>query len=251
MIILLESLTTQQSILLGISALFTGMTKTGINGLGLVIVPLMALAFGARESTGVLLPMLIMADIFAVIYYHRMARWSFIFRVLPWALLGIGIGIAVGKMISVSQFRIILSAIVLSMLILMVFRDIRKKNTEKIPDHWSFAGIMGLIGGFATMVGNAAAPVFALYLLAMHLPKNEFIGTGAWFFFIVNLIKVPFHIMIWNTINLSTFTLNLFVLPLILVGTWLGVHLVKLFPEKAYRLFVIGMTFISSVLLFV
>lgn len=251
MTILLESLTTQQSILLGLCALFTGMTKTGVNGLGLVIVPLMALAFGARESTGVLLPMLIMADVCAVIYYHQMARWSFILRVLPWALVGIGIGIAVGKIISVSQFRTILSTVVLFMLILMVFQDIRQKKTGNIPDHWSFAGIMGLIGGFATMVGNAAGPVFALYLLAMRLPKNEFIGTTAWFFFIVNLVKVPFHITIWNTINLSTFTLDLFVLPLILVGTWLGVRLVKLFPEKVYRIFVIGVTFISSVFLFV
>jgi len=230
------------------SALITGMAKTGINGLGLVSIPLMALAFGARESTGVLLPMLIMADVYAVIYYHRSAQWKIILRILPPAIIGIGIGIVTGEMISAEQFRLLLSAVVLTMVGLMVIRDLGKKR-ERIPDNWWFAWIMGLAGGFATMIGNAAGPVFAVYLLAMRLPKNSFIGTGAWFFFILNLFKAPFHVFVWETISWTTFQYNLAALPLILAGGWLGVRLVKLFPEKAYRWFIVITTILSALLI--
>jgi len=231
-----------------LSALITGMAKTGINGLGLISVPIMAIAFGARESTGVLLPMLIMADIYAVIYYHRSAQWKIILKILPAAILGIGIGIVTGKMISAEQFRTLLSIVVLIMVVIMIVKDLGKKK-DKVPDSYWFAGIMGLIGGFATMIGNAAGPVFAVYLLAMRLPKNNFIGTGAWFFFIINLFKVPFHIFVWKTISWQTFQYDIIALPVILIGGFVGVRLVKLFPEKAYRWFIITTTCLSASIL--
>ena len=236
-------------IILLLSALMTGMTKTGINGLGLVSVPLMAIAFGARESTGVLLPMLLMADVTAVIYYHRSAKWNFIVKLLPPAIVGIGAGILTGKLISAAHFRTLLSIVVLIMVVVMILGDIGKKK-EKIPDNWWFAGIMGLAGGFATMIGNAAGPVFAVYLLAMRLPKKNFIGTGAWFFLIINMFKVPFHIFIWETISWQTLKFDLIAYPVILIGGLLGIWLVKLFPEKAYRWFVIISTCLSAFLLF-
>ena len=245
---MLAGLDTNIILILVLSALITGMAKTGISGLGLVSVPILALAFGARESTGVLLPMLVIADIYAVIYYHRSAQWKFIIKILPPAIIGIVAAIITGKLISAQQFRFLLSTVVLAMIIVMILKDIGKKR-DKIPDNWWFAGIMGLIGGFATMIGNAAGPVFIVYLLAMRLPKNHFIGTGAWFYLILNLFKIPFHIFIWETISWQTFQYNLAILPVIIAGGWLGVKLVKLFPEKVYRWFVVVTTCLSAVFL--
>lgn len=235
-------------ILLLISALITGMTKTGITGLGLISIPLMALAFGARESTGVLLPMLVMADVLAVIYYHRSANWKIILKILPAAIIGVGIGAITGNIISAESFRILLSAIVIAMVAIMIVRDLSKRS-DTVPESKWFAWIMGLIGGFGTMIGNAAGPVFAVYLLAMKLPKREFIGTGAWFFLIVNVFKIPFHIFVWETISWTTFQYNLLSLPVIIVGSLVGVRLVKLFPEKIYRWFVVATTCLSASLL--
>lgn len=235
-------------VLLLLSALMTGMTKTGINGLGLVSVPLMALAFGARESTGVLLPMLIIADFYAVIYYHRSVEWKLILKILPAALVGIGFGIITGNTISADNFRLLLSGLVLAMVVIMIIRDLGKKR-ERIPNNWWFAVILGLLGGFATMIGNAAGPVFAVYLLAMRLPKKTFIGTGAMFFFIVNLFKVPFHIFVWETISWNTIQYDLIALPVILIGAWLGIKLVKMIPEVFYRWFIIVTTCLSAGLL--
>ena len=93
--------------------------------------------------------------------------------------------------------------------------------------------------------------MMALYLLSMHLPKNSYIGTGAWFFFIVNLIKVPFHIFIWHTMTASTFLLDLYMLPVIILGAFAGIHIVKIFPERAYRVFLIISTVISAVVIII
>ncbi len=245
---IIQTATWQQWLILAIVAIAIGMSKAGL-GFGLMVVPLLAFGFGARESTGVMIPMLITADIFAVAYYHRMAEWKHIIRLLPWATLGILAGAATGKMVSAAQFRAILSAIVVIGLIIMILRDLRRK-TETIPTHPGFAIILGILGGFSSMVGNAAGPIFAIYLLAMRLPKNTYIGTGAWFYLIVNVIKLPFHIWAWKTITPDSLMLNFIAIPVILGGAWAGIRMVKWFNEHSYRLFIMVMTLLSALFLF-
>jgi uncharacterized membrane protein YfcA len=231
-------------------ALVLGMAKAGLTGLGLSIIPVMALIFGAKESTGVILPMLIAADIMAVIYYRRNAVWKHILRILPWVTLGIIVALVTGNLINNNQFRIIMISIVWIMLVLMIFNDLRKKDETFLPENKFFGGSMGFAGGFATMIGNSAGPVFTLYFLAMKLPKKEFIGTSAWLYLIMNTGKLPLQSLVWKNINLSSLTLGLITIPVIALGIFLGIHIVKLFPEKAYRYFVIITTLASSVLLF-
>ena len=110
---------------------------------------------------------------------------------------------------------------------------------------------MGVLGGFATMIGNVAGPIFAIYLLAMHLPKNNFIGTAAWFYLIINLSKFPLHIFIWKTIDWDTLKLDLILFPGIAAGAFLGVWMVKKIPDKAYRAFVFIVTALSAFLLLI
>lgn len=225
------------------------MSKTGISGVGLMVVPLLANAFGGRPSVGLLLPILIFADIFAVTWYNRHAQWKHIIRLLPWAFAGIILATLIGKSISDQTFNRLLAALVIGGIAILLWRDIRSDKL-KIPQSRWFAGGLGLLGGFSTMIGNAAGPVMALYLLSMRLPKNSFIGTGAWFFFIVNLSKVPMHIWSWKTITLNSFVLDVMVIPAVAAGAFLGIWLVRLLPEKFYRLLVIVTTLLSALLLF-
>jgi hypothetical protein len=225
------------------------MSKTGISGVGLMVVPLLANAFGSRPSVGLLLPILIFADIFAVTWYNRHAQWKHIVRLLPWAFAGIILATLVGKSISDQTFNRLLAALVIGGIAILLWRDVRSDKL-KIPQSRWFAGGLGLLGGFSTMIGNAAGPVMALYLLSMRLPKNSFIGTGAWFFFIVNLSKVPIHIWSWKTITLNSFMLDVMVIPAVAAGAFLGIWLVRLLPEKFYRLLVIVTTLLSALLLF-
>jgi uncharacterized membrane protein YfcA len=237
-----------QWILLGLCGLLIGMSKTGLSGVGLMVVPLMANAFGGRPSVGLLLPMLIFADILAVTWYHQHAAWKHIIRLIPWALAGIIAATLVGKSISDITFNRLLAIIVLLGIGILIWRDVRRTQL-KIPDSRWFAASLGLLGGFSTMIGNAAGPVMAIYLLSMRLPKNSFIGTGAWFFFIVNLSKVPLHIWSWKTITVNSFLLDLLMIPAIAAGAFLGIWLVKLLPEKIYRFIVIATTLLSALFL--
>jgi len=222
-----------------------GMSKTGLSGAGLFVVPVFAGIFGGKPSVGLVLPMLIIADFFAVRYYNRHAEWKYVLKLLPWALAGILIALIVGENIDDQHFQILIVVVVLVGIALMVYQDLRRKKVS-VPDYWWFAAILGLSGGFATMIGNAAGPILSLYLLSMRLPKNIYIGTGAWFFFIVNLSKVPLHIFFWETITWESLKFNVLMIIPIILGAVSGFFIVKLIPEKSYRIFIILSTLASA-----
>lgn len=245
----LYELSTYSWIVFSLCGLLLGMSKTGLSGAGLMVVPLMAGIFGGRESVGIVLPMLIIADIFAVKYYNRHANWKLVIKLIPWALIGIIGGLIFGNSINDNTFKEAIAVLVIFGTALMIWQDLSRKKIN-IPDSLWVASLLGILGGFTSMVGNAAGPIFALYLLSMHLPKNSFIGTGAWFFFIMNLMKMPFHIFVWKTVQWHSLVLNLISLPAIVLGAFVGVIVVKMIPEKAYRIFIIVSTIIASLFLF-
>lgn len=239
-----------QWILLAVCGLFVGMSKVGVPGISMIVVPTLAIIFGGKASTGILLPMLMMADLFGIGYYHRHAEWKYLWKLLPWAFAGVGIALWVGNIVNDEWFKNIIAILVFVCIGLMLWKD-RKKETNLFPDTWWFVASMGVLGGFATMIGNVAGPIFAIYLLAMHLPKNKFIGTGAWFFLIINFTKFPLHIFVWKTIHWNTLTLDIVLLPAIAMGAFLGVWLVKKVSDKMYRTAVIVITVLSAFLLLV
>ncbi|WP_319479663.1 sulfite exporter TauE/SafE family protein [uncultured Draconibacterium sp.] len=241
---------TFQWILLAVCGMLIGMSKVGVPGVSMLVVPALALIFGGKASTGILLPMLMMADLFGVGYYHRHAEWKYLWKLLPWAFAGIGIALWVGEVVNDTWFKNIIAILVFLCIGLMLWRD-RKKGQNLFPNTWWFSAMMGVLGGFATMIGNVAGPIFAIYLLAMHLPKNSFIGTGAWFFLIVNFSKFPLHIFVWKTISRNTLTLDLMLLPAIAIGAFAGIKLVQKISDKLYRTAVIIVTALSAFLLLI
>ena len=235
--------------LTGVSGVFIGLAKTGLSGLGLVFVPIMAFAFGAKASTGVLLPMLSMGDVFGVAYYRRHAEWKQLFRLLPWAALGLAVGVTVGASMPDLLFKKMLGLIVLVLLGLMIWQESRK-DKESVPSAWWFHALAGTAAGFTTMVGNAAGPVMSLYLISMRLPKNAFIGTSAWFFLVINAVKIPLQVVFWHNISPGTLAIDLAALPCIALGAFVGIKVVGKIPEKAFRYLVLAMTALTAVVLF-
>jgi uncharacterized membrane protein YfcA len=228
-------------------AILIGMSKTGVHGAGMIAVPLLAAVFGGQLSTGVILPMLCIADVMGVWYYHRHTSWHHLRKLFPWAVIGTIIGTYVGGIIDDESFKILMAIIIVGSVIIMVWLE--RSDQKNIPDHPFFSATTGVLGGFTSMVGNLAGSVMAVYFLSIRFPKNEFIGTSAWFFMVMNWFKVPFHVFAWKTININTFLLDLSMLPLIAVGAFLGVLIVKNLQEKAYRWFIIGMTLIAAVMM--
>jgi len=249
---LLSSLhiSTLEWIVIIICGMLIGMSKVGVPGVSMIVVPALAFIFGAKQSTGVLLPILMMADLFGVAYYRRHANWNHLVKVIPWAIIGLLLALWVGEMVNDEQFKDLIAVLVFLSIGLMLWQD-KRKETKLFPDKWWFAASMGILGGFATMIGNVAGPVFAIYLLAMHLPKNSFIGTSAWFFMIINFSKFPLQMFVWNNINTSSLAIDLVTLPAIALGAFLGFKVVKVIPEHTYRGFVIVITAISAFLLLI
>jgi len=239
------NLTFYQWLVVALSAVMIGLSKTGLPGIGILAIPLMAWVLPARASTGVVLPMLIFADFFAVGYYRRFAVWSKLVRLLPWAAVGVFLGyLALGR-VNDQQLKPIIGGIVLVMLALN-FRSNYGKEDRPVPDWWWFAALFGLLAGVTTMMANAAGPVMAIYLLAMRLPKNEFIGTGAWYFLLVNCFKVPFSAHL-GLINSQSFHFNLVLFPLVALGALGGIKLLKRIPEKTFNYAVQGLAALAAV----
>ncbi len=223
-----------------------GVAKTGVPGLGIVVVPLMVLAAGdSRFGAGWLLPLLCTADIYAVIAWRRHAETRKLFSLAPWVLVGMAAG-AVALSLHEHTLRIIVGAIVSLMLAAFV---VRRHFPGALPAS-GHAGPYGVTAGFATTVANAAGPVMNLYLLSRNLKKEQFIATGAWFFFIINLTKIPIYT--WHgLIGARSLSFDAALVPAVLAGAVTGRWLVGHMSERFFELLVVILTVASTILLFV
>ncbi|NTW72900.1 MAG: sulfite exporter TauE/SafE family protein [Eubacteriaceae bacterium] len=235
-----------QWLFLILCALFVGLSKTGISGILMPVIPVMAALFGGKESTGIILPMLIVGDLFAIYYYNRHANWKDIGMLIPWTAAGLILGVIVGGHINDATFKMFISLIVIICLLLLVFIE-RKGGEINIPKGGWFPAVMGILSGFASMIGNAAGPIFSIYLIAMGMKKNQYLGTTAWFFFLVNVTKVPLQILFWHNISLDRSFLTLLMIPAIAVGAFLGVMIIKKMNETLFRYFIIFMTAVTAI----
>ena len=257
---------------LATAALLIGMSKTGFPGAGILAIPLVTMVTPAllpdhpepaKASTGLVLPMLIVGDIFAVAFYRRHAVWKHLVKLIPFAALGIVGGYLVMHLLKDAQVKPIIGSILLAMLVMSWLRQWSLRRTggtaeassplpaeveaapargwvaraEAIGRGWWFPVCMGLLAGVTTMMANAAGPIMIIYLTAMRLPKNEFLGTGAWYFLLLNCFKVPFSGDL-GLITPASIQINLCALPVIVVGALLGVRVLKIIPEKGFAIVV-------------
>ena len=234
--------------ILFVTALFVGMSKTGVQGLTILVIPLLAMAFGAKTSTGLMLPVLCFADVIGVSYYRRRAAWKYIVRLLPTAIAGFFLALWVDHLIPVTEFKRLMGACLVVVLAVMLWSQWKGKE-NMMADYWWYGPLFGLLGGFTTMIGNAAGPVMAVYLLSVRMPKLAFVGTNAWFFLCVNFLKLPLQVFAWHNINLTTLAIDACAIPFVLVGAYLGIRLVKFLPEREFRLFTTIVTVVSVLMM--
>lgn len=229
-----------------LAAMCIGFSKTGISSFMMPAIPIVAAVFGGKGSTGMVLPMLLVGDAFALYYYNRHAEWNNIRRLLPWTLVGLISGVIVGNYVSDKQFKIFIAVSVLLCLLILIYTE-KKGDGLEIPQNVFVYGLTGILCGFTSMIGNAAGPIFSVYLLAKGFKKNDFLGTTAWFFFIINLTKVPLQIIFWNNIPLNTFILTISMVPAIAIGAVLGVVIIKRLNEKLFHMLILVVTAIAAI----
>lgn len=231
-------------------AFINGLSKGGLKGLGMITVPAMVFMYGGMPSTGLLLPVLVFSDLLAFRMYRKNTQWSQVKKLLPWVLPGLLIAVLVGKFIHDGTFRDIIAIIIIMSLGIIVFFDFfgKKINLSQSP---FLSALTGLTGGFASMIGNAAGPIFNLFLLSTRIPKNSFIATAAIFYLTINVLKVPFHVFVWHSINWNTFHMNLLMIPAIVAGVVAGKKITSYIPEKTFRYLVLFVIALSALLLLI
>ena len=233
--------------LLATGAFFTGLSKTGIAGLGVLSVALFANALPARDSTGALLPLLVCADFFGVAFFRKHAEWSHLWKLFPWVVLGIVLGCFALDKLSDTQSRRTIGAILLGMIVLQIWRQRQPGDlVARLPHTNWFVVLTGIAAGFATMTANAAGPLMTLYLLAIGLPKLVLVGTGAWFFLLVNVFKIPFSLHL-GLITTDSLWMDLFLLIPMLPGALLGPVMLKRINQSAFETMALVFTILAAI----
>lgn len=228
-------------------ALFVGVAKTGVPGFGILAVPLMVLAVGdARASAGWLLPLLCVADVFAIVYYRRQTQARRLFGLAPWVVVGMTLG-ALALGLGEPVLRRIVGGIVLLMIATHLWR--KRRPDALVPGGWDHGARYGVLAGFATTVANAAGPVMNVYLLSKRLPKEEFLAAGAWFFFLVNLSKLPIY-GARGMIGGASLLFDLCMLPAVAGGALLGRTVQRRLAQRTFETAVLGLTAAATLLLF-
>jgi len=235
-----------QWLLATLAAVAIGLSKTGIPGVGILAVGVFALAVGARNSVGLVLPMLITADLVAVASYRRHADWGQLKRLFPWAIVGILAGFAaMGVLRGEKLFEHMIGAVLMALVVVQLWRK-KHPKAEDVPHGPLWTPLMGFLAGFLTMIANAAGPVMMLYMLAMKLPKLAFMGTGAWYFFCLNVFKVPFSVNL-GIINWQSLQMDLLLAPAVLLGAFLGRMLLPRINQSAFEATALAFTVIAAV----
>lgn len=231
-----------------LGAFIIGLAKAGLKGVEMLNVTIMALVFGGKASTGVVLPMLCVADILAVLYYNRHAQWKYFWQLLPWIIFGVLSGVYIGNLLEEAVFKKIMAFIILLIVGVMSWLEYRK--SAPIPTSKWFAAMMGVVTGFTTMLGNLAGPLSTIYFLALRLSKNDLIGTAAWLFLVINLFKLPFQVLVWHNVTVDTLQLNLMLLPSLVLGFFVGIRIVSIIQDNNYRRVILGLTLLGALVIF-
>ena len=215
------------------AALLVGLSKTGMPGVAIPAVAMMALAFGddTRLSVGALLPVLLVGDLFAITAYRRHAQWNRLWQLAPYVVAGMAPGFLVLAWIDSGALRVFLGVLILLLLTLEVGR--RRIGWLQMPHRWWFTAAMGALAGFGTAVGNAAGPAMSIYLVSQRFDKQKLIGTAAWFFFLVNASKIPVFLGL-GMITGATLGFDLILLPMVILGAIAGLYLLPRIPQRAF-----------------
>jgi len=234
-----------------LGAFLVGVSKTGIAGLSILSIALFNHVFpSSKQASGLVLPLLIFGDVVAVFAYRKHTQWHYLWRLFPWTAIGVVLGYFAMGRISDHAVRILIGWIIVSLVMLSFWQKYLSGPTENrgTAFHWSVGALIGVTAGFITLIANAAGPLMAVYLVAMRLPKMEYVGTAAVFFLLLNLFKVPFMVDL-GLITTTSFGFNLALAPAVFLGTVAGRWLLARINQNLFEQLVLSLSAIGGILL--
>jgi len=240
---------TTTSWLFALAAVFiAGLSKTAFPGISVLGIVLLAFAFPGKEleTPGLLLPLLLVGDLFAVGFYKKHTDWKTLRRLFP----PVGVGLLAGWLLlqkfdnDNQLYKLVLGVMLLSLICLDIVR--KQFGDGSIPKSYYFALLIGFLAGIATTLANAAGPIMAVYLLAIGSSKEKFMGCAAWFFFIVNMLKVPIYIQ-QDILTWESLRLDLYILPGLLLGAICGRPLLKIVSQRVFNTVIMTLAALGSI----
>jgi uncharacterized membrane protein YfcA len=228
--------------LLAIGAVIIGLSKTAVPGSGTIAVAIFAAVMPAKQSTGTILLLLILADLFAITIYRRDVNWRALLRLAPAVLVGVLLGVVFLAFADDFWVKRTIGVILLAVITITLLRRwLARSVTADDRPHRLATATYGSLGGFTTMVANAAGPVMSMYFLAARFSVKEFLGTAAWFFFLVNVSKVPFSAGL-GLITVPGLLIDLVLAPLVVAGALFGRWWANRLDQRLFERIVIGVT---------
>ena len=232
-------------LLLALGALIAGSSKGGLPGINTLAVVFFVQVLPAKIATGALLPLLIVADFMAVLLFRNSANWRELWRIFPSTAVGVVVGALLLGQMNDAIVKPLIGVIILILCALQFWRSKNANAGLDLVQHPVTAASAGTIAGFTTLIANAGGPIMALYLLAMRLPKNEFVGTTAWFFLVVNLFKLPFIIGL-GLVNFQSLELNLYLIPVVILGIFIGRFAMQKLEQKTFNNLALILAFLGG-----
>jgi uncharacterized membrane protein YfcA len=230
---------------LGLGALLAGFAKTAISGVVMITVALFAAVLPTRESTGTLLLLLLVGDVVAVSAYRRDVEWRTLARLAPSVVVGVLAGVAFVLLATDQVLRRTIGVVILVLLAVHVWRRRRAEDVAPSTPGRAVTTGAGALAGFTSMVANVGGSVMAVYLLGARLEMRAFLGTGAWFFFAVNLFKLPFMVAL-GLVSGSSLVILVVMAPLVLIGTYVGRRVIDRIERALFEKLVLGFTFLAA-----
>lgn len=244
--------------LLAFAALLVGFSKTAVPGINTIAIAIFAAILPAKESTGALLILLIVGDMFALFTYRRYADWRTLLRLVPAVAAGLALGAVFLAFASDGWVRRAIGAILLLVIAATLWQRARTARTAPVSAGSAGAGSgtaiarssYGALGGFTTMVANAGGPVMSMYFLAARFEVKAFLGTAAWFFAVINLAKLPVSVGL-GLIHPGTLLLDLVLIPGVVVGALIGTRIAARMKQQTFDWAVIVCTVLGALYLLV
>lgn len=234
---------------LALAAITIGISKTALPGGSILAIALFATVLPARTSTAAMLLLLIVGDVFALITYRRHAHWPTLLRLAPAVVAGLLVGFAFLALAGDGIVRRAIGVILLIMIAVTLWRRWRQNRAAAHePGGLLLSGVYGTLGGFTTMVANAGGPVMSMYFLATRTPVQVFLGTSAWFFAIINLVKIPFLAGL-GLFEGQVLLMDAVLAPLVVLGALAGIRLAKRMDQVLFDRIVIALTIAGAVYL--
>ncbi|MEI6362880.1 MAG: sulfite exporter TauE/SafE family protein [Actinomycetes bacterium] len=238
--------------LVAVPVLLYGFSKTAMPVAGVLAGPVLAVVLGPTVATGFMVPLLILGDLFGLFYFRQHGDWRLIRRLVPGVLLGFLLTAVLFKLLDTHTLGRIIGLLILASVALEVWRQRTESIDDELEPMTNKAAIVffGTLAGMTTMAANAGGTAMTLYLVKMRVSMLAFMGTATWFFFIINLLKVPI-IGGLGFITRETLMADLFFAPLIVIGAFIGIFTFRRMNERLFVSIALSLSTVAALWLII